>query len=89
MPRGMNLVIICGLAICGARLFLRAGIGCRRCKRCRRRRESRLAEVESLALGERRIDDLSEEELMERLRYLRPERIMEMDRRARREEKGE
>ncbi len=47
------------------------------------RRESRLAEVESLALGARSVDDLSQEELIERLRYLRPERILAMSRRVR------
>ena len=46
------------------------------------RRESRLAEVESLALGGRSIDDLSEDELIERLRYLRPDRILAMHRRS-------
>jgi hypothetical protein len=50
------------------------------------RRESRLAEVESLALGGRSADDLSEDELIERLRYLRPERILAMNRRQWREE---
>jgi len=46
------------------------------------RRESRLAEVESLALAGRSVDDLSEEELIERLRYLSPGRILAMHRRA-------
>jgi hypothetical protein len=46
------------------------------------RRDSRLVEVESLELGGRSLDDLSEAELVERLRYLHPNRILEMHRRS-------
>ena len=46
------------------------------------RRDSRLVEVESLGLGGRSLDDLSEAELMERLRYLHPDRILAMHRRG-------
>jgi hypothetical protein len=53
------------------------------------RRESRLAEVGSLALGSRTADELSEDELIERLRYLSPERILAMNRRRWEEEERE
>ena len=38
------------------------------------------SEMESLELGGRSLDDLSEAELIERLRYLHPNRILEMHR---------
>lgn len=46
-----------------------------------RPRDSRLVEVESLSLKGRRLEELSGEELKERLRYLPPHRLAAMERR--------
>jgi hypothetical protein len=56
-------------------------------RRLSRRRDSRLVEVESLSLGGRALDALSDEELTERLRYLTPQRLHTMHRRQEQEEK--
>lgn len=60
-----------------------------RFRRVARRRDSRLVEVESLSLAGRALNDLSEEEIDERLRYLSPQRLKTMDRRLQREEEHE
>lgn len=54
-----------------------------------RRRDSRLVEVDSLGLHGRALEELSEEELTERLRYLHPSRLLAMQRRAPQNAPGE